>query len=720
MKNIFNKLMKLENKSMKKIVMIGISKKLLVLIIVMVSNFVNAQIDRSMPEPGPAPEISFKEPYTIKLDNNLTVMVVVNDKLPLASATLIIDNPPILEGELSGVKSLLSSNMGKGNKFQSKDEFIEEKDFMGSFINYSSNGGSFSSLARYFERSMTMFAQGALYPVFNNEEFEKEKIKLIEGLKFNEKNTSTIARRVEDIIAYKQKHPSSEYTTESTVTKISIDNVNGFYNNYFKPNNAFLVVIGDVDLENTISLVKKLFGNWNFSKNLDSMFGENSINEFKDPQIPESTKIHVVDVPNASNVEITIQNVINRKMSDKDYFSGNVANRILGAGPESRLFTVIREEKGYAYGAYSGLPTNYKSKTKFQARTTVRTEVADSAIVEMVNQLKLITNNLVTDEELDNVKSGYFGSFAMSMEEPTTIVNQALSIITENLSPDFFKTFLSNINKVSKDEVLNSAKKFFLIDNSQIVVTGKIRDISEKLENIFLDGEKVEVTYYDQFGIETERPDYSVDETLTAGSIIDNYINAIGGLDKLNSVTSIEETYVADVMGNPFELHSLKSNKNQSLTTISVMGQSQKIVVNQSSGFMEVMGQKMEITGAELEEAIASAALFTETNLDYSTIKLVGKTEIDDEAAYEIKVSDSKSLFYSIETGLKLKEVTTQEVEGNSIITENFYNNYEEVEGILFPMSINLVTPSMPIPGGLFLNATSIMLNVETSDSDFE
>ena len=126
-------------------------------------------------------------------------------------------------------------------------------------------------------------------------------------------------------------------------------------------------------------------------------------------------------------------------------------------------------------------------------------------------------------------------------------------------------------------------------------------------------------------------------------------------------------------MGNPFELYSLKSNKNQSLTTISVMGQSQKIVVNQSSGFMEVMGQKMEITDAELEEAIASAALFTETNLDYSTIELVGKTQVNDEAAYEIKISDSKSLFYSIETGLKLKEVTTQEVEGNR--TGNLYTN---------------------------------------------
>ena len=173
-------------------------------------------------------------------------------------------------------------------------------------------------------------------------------------------------------------------------------------------------------------------------------------------------------------------------------------------------------------------------------------------------------------------------------------------------------------------------------------------------------------------------------------------------------------------MGNPFELYTLKSNKNQSLTTISVMGQSQKIIVNQSSAFMEVMGQKMEITGAELEEAIASAALFTETSLDYSNIELIGKSEVNGEPAYEIKVSDSKSLFYSIETGLKLKELQTQEVEGNSIITENFYSNYEDVDGILIPMTINLLTPTIPIPGVLNLRAKSIKLNVDVSDSDFE
>jgi hypothetical protein len=134
---------------------------------------------------------------------------------------------------------------------------------------------------------------------------------------------------------------------------------------------------------------------------------------------------------------------------------------------------------------------------------------------------------------------------------------------------------------------------------------------------------------------------------------------------------------------------------------------------------MQVMGQTIEMTGAELDEAIAGAALFPETSLDYSSLELIGKSEVNNIAAYEIKVSGSKSLFYSIETGLKLKEVQTQEMGGNTMITEQFYSSYEDVEGILFPMSINLISPSMPIPGGLNLNAKSIKLNVEVSDSDF-
>jgi zinc protease len=707
-----------------KLVMIGLYKKVVVLFILALSSSLSGQVDRSIPEAGPAPVIEFKEPFTTKLSNNLTLMIVVNDKLPTASATLIIDNPPILESDKSGMKSLVTSNMGKGNKFQSKDEFIEEKDFMGSFISYNSSGGSFSSLSRYFERTMTMFAQGALYPIFSDEEFVKEKTKLTEALKIDEKNAASIARRVENIVAYKKGHPRSEYVTEASVASIEMTDIDNFYKSYFKPNNAYLVVIGDVNMDKTISLSKELFEGWQYSNELDKMFGEGSVNDFVDPEISEKTTIHVVDVPNSANVEISFQNIIDRKTSDTDYFSGTVANRVLGAGPESRLFSVIREEKGYAYGAYSGLPTSSKSKTKFQARTTVRTEVADSAIVEMHNQLKIMRDDPITDEELSNVKSGYFGSFAMSMEESSTIANQALSIRSENLPTDFYKTFLSNLNKVSKDDVMDSSKKFFLIDNAQIVVTGKINDIIENLENIYLDNNKIYVIYHDEFGNITQRPDYSVSDDVTTESIINNYLDLIGGKDKLEEVESIEIKGNANLnmqgQSLVLEFYSLKNNQNQSLATVTAGGMVvQKSVFNKYQGYNEVNGQKMPITDTELEQAIINSALFTELNYDYSTMELVGTSIVNEEKAYEVKVTDNKTEYYSIESGLKVKEVETSEVEGNQMSVETTINEYEEVDGILIPSEINLVTPGMPIPGGITIKFGTINLNIKTSDSDF-
>jgi len=709
--------------NLKILLMIGLCKKVIVLSMLVLSSSLIGQIDRSMPEAGPAPEIEFKEPYTTKLSNNLTLMVVVNDKLPTASATLIIDNPPILEGDKSGVKGLVTSNMGKGNKFQSKDEFIEEKDFMGSFISYNSSGGSISSLSRYFERTMTMFAQGALYPIFSDEEFEKEKTKLTEALKIDEKNAASIARRVENIVAYKKDHPTSEYTTEASVSNINITDIEKFYKSYFKPNNAYLVVIGDVNLEGTIALSKKLFEDWKYSNELDKMFGEESINDFEEPEVSKRTTIHIVDVPNATNVEISFQNIIDRKTSDTDYFSGTVANRVLGAGPESRLFSVIREEKGFAYGAYSGLPTSSKTKTKFVARTTVRTEVADSAIVEMHNQLKIIRDNPITDEELSNVKSGYFGEFAMSIENPITIANQALSIRSENLPEDFYKTFLSNLNTVSKDDVMQSSKKFFLIDNAQIVVTGKINDILDNLESIYLDENKIDVIYHDAFGEIIEKPDYSVDASVSVENIINKYIDLIGGKDKLEKVESIESNGNANInmQGQSFvlEFYSLKNNQNQSLNTITAGGMVvQRSVFNRYQGYNEVNGQRMPLTDSELEQAIINSALFSELNYDFSTIELIGTAIVDNQKAYQIKITENKTEYYSIESGLKIKEVEIQETEGNQVVQETTIKDYNEVDGVLIPSEINLVAPGTP-PDGFTIKFNRIKLNVKTSDSDF-
>ena len=709
--NKTNKKMKKEN--INKILKIGVIKKLVIISVIAISNSLTAQVDRSiMPESGPAPEISFGQPKTFSLDNGLTVMVVENNKLPRASAQLSFDNPLIYEGEIAGVSGVLGEMLGNGTSSIPKDKFINEVDYLGASLSVSGSGAFASSLSRYFDRILELMAGAILEPLLTQEEFDRQRDLIKENLKAADKDVATAANRVQSLLTYGSEHPSGEYVSQESLDRIALQDTKDFFNNYAKPNNAYLVIIGDVDYEKIKSKVTGLFNNWES--------GSVSSSDFPAPSNPDKTEIIFVDMPSSTQSVVSVMNTIDFSKKESDYFAALVANRILGGGGAGRLFNNLREDKGWTYGSYSGIAESYKTKGIVIAQAQVRNDVTDSSAVELLKELNIMKSDFVTDQELLSAKAKYTGTFVLSLESPSTIATFARNIKTQDLPEDYYNTFLANIEKVTKEDVKQAAQKYFMTNNTRVFVTGKGSEILKGLENIQYNGENLAVRYFDKFGNETERPDYSVDETLTAGSIIDNYIDAIGGLDKLNSVTSIEETYVADVMGNPFELYSLKSNKNQSLTTINVMGQSQKIVVNQSSGFMEVMGQKIEITGTELEEAISSAALFTETNLDYSTIELVGKTEVDDEAAYEIKVSDSKSLFYSIETGLKLKAVTTQEVEGNSMITENFYNNYEEVEGILFPMSINLVTPAMPIPGGLFLNATSIMLNVETSDSDFE
>ena len=703
--------MKKEN--INKILKIGVIKKLVIISVIAISNSLTAQVDRSiMPESGPAPEISFGQPKTFSLDNGLTVIVVENNKLPRASAQLSFDNPLIYEGEIAGVNEVLGEMLGNGTSSIPKDKFINEVDYLGASLSVSGSGAFASSLSRYFDRILELMAGAILEPLLTQEEFDRQRDLIKENLKAADKDVATAANRVQSLLTYGSEHPSGEYVSQESLDRIALQDTKDFFNNYAKPNNAYLVIIGDVDYEKIKSKVTGLFNNWES--------GSVSSSDFPAPSNPDKTEIIFVDMPSSTQSVVSVMNTIDFSKKESDYFAALVANRILGGGGAGRLFNNLREDKGWTYGSYSGIAESYKTKGIVIAQAKVRNDVTDSSAVELLKELNIMKSDFVTDEELLSAKAKYTGTFVLSLESPSTIATFARNIKTQDLPEDYYNTFLANIEKVTKEDVKQAAQKYFMTNNTRVFVTGKGSEILKGLENIQYNGENLAVRYFDKFGNETERPDYSVDETLTAGSIIDNYIDAIGGLDKLNSVTSIEETYVADVMGNPFEVYSLKSNKNQSLNTISVMGTSQKIVVNQSSGFMEVMGQKIEITGTELEEAISNAALFTETNLDYSTIELVGKTEVDDEAAYEIKVSDSKSLFYSIKTGLKLKEVTTQEVEGNSMITENFYNNYEEVEGILFPMSINLVTPSMPIPGGLFLNATSIMLNVETSDSDFE
>ena len=701
MKNIF-----------KTMLAIGIIKKVII-VLVLLTTSLNAQLDRSiMPESGPAPEIFFGKPQTFNLDNGLTVMVVENTKLPRASASLSFDNPLIFEGDIAGVSSILAEMVGNGTQSISKEDFIEEIDYMGASLNVTGSGAFAGSLKRYFPRVLELMASAVLEPLFTQEEFDRQKNLIKESLKTGEKDVGTAADRVESFITYGPQHPNGEFISQESLDKASLQDAIDFYNNYSSPSNAYLVIIGDVNYDEIKSKVTDLFGSWN-SKEVSS-------SSFPSPNNPDETEIIFVDMPNGVQSVVSVINTVEFNKKNSDYFAALVANRILGGGGAGRLFNNLREDKGWTYGSYSGISESYKTKGLVIAQAQVRNEVTDSAAVELLMELDKMKNTYVLDEELNSAKAKYTGNFVLSLENPSTIAGFARNIITQDLPEDYYNSFLENINSVTKEDVQNAAKNYFLTDNTRVFITGKGSEILESIENIEYNGKKLKVRYFDKYANEIERPNYTVDSNISAEDVIDDYIKAIGGKDALSEVTSIEIKATSNIQGTVLEMYSIKNNQNQSLMEMSAMGMTiAKTVFNKYQGYNEVNGQRIPLTEVELEQAIINSALFSELNFDFSLVQLVGTSDVDGEKAYEIKVTDNKSVFYSVDTGLKLKEVESQEVEGNLIVGETYFKEYEEVEGILLPKEINQVSASIPIPGGITFKATSIKLNVETDESDF-
>ena len=691
--------------------------KYILLIALVASNFIFSQVDRSqIPPSGPDPEIKLGQPFEYELTNGLKLIIVENNKLPRASVNLFIDSQSYSSDGKTGIGSITSSLLGKGTKNISKDDFIEEIDFMGSTLALYTTGAYGSSLSKYFPRLLELLADGLLNPVFDLEEFTKEKDRLLESIKENEKNVRTIASRVGDIIIYGKNHPNAEYTSESSINNISFDDLEVYFKKRFIPNNAYMVIIGDVNAEETKDRIVGLFSKWKKGKVITEDITVNS--SF------EQTEIHFIDMPNAIQSEIRFQNLIDMRKSNPDYISLLVANRILGGEPESRLESKIREDKGYAYYARSNFGSNKYASTTFNAYTSSRAEVTDSSVVELLSEIDKIKKIKVGDQELSDIKAAYFGDFVRESESPSTIAQYSVDIKIEELDNDYYKNFIRNVNQVSADDIIKVSNKYFNTNQGAIIIAGKGSELIDKLENLSYDGKKININYYDTSGNIIDKPDYSVDSNITAEGIINRYINLIGGKENLEEVQSIELKGSADLnmQGQSFKLefYSLKNNQNQSLSTVSAGGmQVQKSVFNKDQGYNVVNGQKIILSEEELEQALTDSNLFSELSYDYEIVRLVGSSTIDNQKVYEIKVSDNNTEYYSIETGLKVKEVENQLIDGNQIIIETTIKEYQEVNGILIPSEINQVTPAVPIPGGISIKFNTIELNVESSDSDF-
>lgn len=689
-------------------------KKLIyILVIILNITTVSAQIDRSKaPQPAPAPKIQIGEPTKFELPNGLKVFVVENHRIPRVSFSISFIFDPALEGANTGIGSITSSLIGTGTKTRTKDQINEAIDFIGANLNASSSGIYASSLTKHIDKLLDVFSDVAQNSVFSKEELEKSRTQFLSGLAADKDDPNSIADNVSSALIYGKNHPYGEFETESSVKSITLEMCNHYYQTYFRPNIAYLSIVGDIKPTEAKKLAEKYFGNW--------QKGTVPVPVYQKPQPPKATEVAIVDRPQSVQSVINICYPVDMSLGNPDYLKARVLNTVLGGGT-FRLFNNLREKHAYTYGAYSSISAN-PLMGSFKAYASTRNAVTDSAVYQFLYEMRRIRQEPVSESELSMVKNYLTGNFALSLENPQTIASFATNIERYKLPKDFYTNYLKNIAAVNPGDIQEMAKKYILPDQSIILVVGKASEIADKLKNFSAD-QKIEYYDSDANPYDPAKKVTPVPSGITAQSVLKKYIEAVGGEANIVKIKDLTLKGTMKIQGMSLSLNMTYKMPGKFLMEMLMNGQSvQKEVLNGETARMSGMQGNKNITGEELERLKLESELFPETKYDilgYKT-ELKGIENINGKDAYVIDItSPSNSVtteYYAVETGLKIRSVSISETETGKIAQTTDVMDYTTINNVQFP---KLMKTTMG-PQSFEVNVNLIEINTNVPDQIFD
>ena len=640
-----------------------------------------AQIDRSKaPQPSAAPAIKIGQPATYTLANGLKVFVVQNSKLPRVNASLTIDLEGIIEGDKAGLTDMGGSLLRRGTTTMNKAKLDEEIDFLGASINTSGTGVSAASLKTNFSKVMGLMSDIVLRPSFPAAELEKIRRQELSGLQAAKDDPSAISQNVINRLTYGKDHPYGDIVTEQTLNNVKLEDIKNYFSTYWKPNNAFLVFVGDITPAEAKSLAEKSFSSW--------QKGAVPKVEYKQPQPPAKTYVAIVDRPASVQSLITFVTPVQLKPGSPEAIPASVMNNILGGGFSGRLFANLREKRAFTYGASSGLKSD-RLVGAFTASAQVRNEKTDSAIAEFLQEFNRIRIDSLQEDEVSRMKNYLSGGFARSLENPATIANFALNIARYNLPATYYQDYLKNLGNVSPQTVQGMANKFILPNQMHIVIVGNAKQIAPGLEKYG------EVKYFDVYGNEVSAPTVKkADASVTPQSILQKAVAAAGTPQAIAAIKDLEFNGEASVMGQAITIsqkHILPSAFSFSALMGGMAVQQQSLKNGKYS--ISQQGRSKEPDAQDKEEMDEKAAFFSDAYLlkqtgNNYTLGGIEKVEGKDAYALQVKTAAGREFtnYYDVTSGLKVKSSTVKDAGPMGKVTiQTYFMDYKPFNGVQIP-----------------------------------
>jgi zinc protease len=434
------------------------------------------------PALGPVPELKLPPVVTRTLANGMTLMVVEHKELPIADFVLLVrsgfEADPADRTGLAGLTAaMLDEGAGRRNALDIADQqaFLGVSIGTGATWDYSSV--SLHTPTAQLDSSLALFADIALRPTFPETDFERVRRERLTALLQYKDRAPQIADVVYANTLYGSDHPygRSTFGTEASVRGMTRAEMQRFYQAHYRPNNATLVVVGDVNPADIEQRINRLFGAWQRAEVREPAFAST--------QGPAATTVYLVDKPGAAQSSVRIGS-IGVARSTEDFFPLMVMNTILGGSFSSRLMQNLRETHGYTYGASSGFSMRQHAGP-FTARGEIVAAKTDSALIEFMKELRGI-HAAIPEEELSRAKQYVQLQMPAQFETTGGIASQLIPIAVYGLPVDYYNSYVRRIGEVTQADVNRVARKYLDPSRMAVVVVGDRQQIEPAIRALNL------------------------------------------------------------------------------------------------------------------------------------------------------------------------------------------------------------------------------------------
>jgi predicted Zn-dependent peptidase len=438
-----------------------------------------ATFDRSKPpELGPPPPVSLPPIITRQLPNGLKLLIVEQHELPLADFVLLVGSGSTTDPTSKpGIANLTAAMLREGTTTRKSLEIADQIAFLGVNLSPASSWES-STLSLHTptaqeDSALALFADVALHPSFPASDFERiRKNRLTELLQLRDQGPA-IANIAFPAIVYGNAHPygAPSLGTEASVKSLTPADLESYYRANFRPNNATMIIVGDVNPAQIEQKINSLFGSW--------QRGDVPQLSYTEPPNSQTTTIYLIDKPGAAQSSFRIGSV-GVPRSTKDYFALTVMNTILGGSFTSRLNQNLRETRGYTYGAGSRFDMR-RAAGPFLATAEIVTAKSDSALLEFMKELNAIRQSVPANELL-RAKRYLQLQQPGNFETTQDIAFQLLPVALYGLPLDYYNNYVQNIEAVTQADVARVAQQYINPASLAVVIVGDRKTIEQGLK----------------------------------------------------------------------------------------------------------------------------------------------------------------------------------------------------------------------------------------------